>query len=466
MNIRLLFFPIVLLLFGSTFIFSFSSSWAETSSLTLSAFERTPLYTCNNKTCLTLEEAVERAKKNSFESREKVEQLYRARLMIKVRLGAIIPHFNLNTLAGGVALGLGDIREGVTGVISSLLGFLFPDRWFKWKESKLFFLAEKYSFLTILSNQVNQVENLYFMVHQEILNYQIYQEYLRKIDQIIIMLQEREQNGEANPQDLASLNVLRSELMADSILIRNTLREILPSLAHAIAFESSANWQDFSIASLQLPNLITEESLTAEPFYQTILERSYEIKSLGYLKQAARYSRKARAFSFLSPEAGPENSFGFGYLSNMRIGRSEETSVKIKIEQETSLLKKSLYDSVNDYNTAIELFKESLNGQQAAQVLIDGLFDDLRASGKLDSERLAQNLAKGIIFDVYRNYSMHFYLMAKSNLNRLLRKGKFYENMEQLTPANTQRIHRFHDRTLYKENMEITKDIERGIIKI
>ena len=138
------------------------STWAHAEDYKFEFYDHQKISRCNGEKCLKLDDVIVQAKKNSFASRKKVEDLYQARKNIKVKVGSLLPGINTSL---GIDLTFGIINGEFINIIPSFLGFLVPDNWFRWKESKLFYMSEKYSFITLLANQVNTVENIFYTIN-------------------------------------------------------------------------------------------------------------------------------------------------------------------------------------------------------------------------------------------------------------------------------------------------------------
>lgn len=402
---------------------------------------------CEDRKCLSLKEAIDLSKTNSFENRVDAIRVYQARQFIKVRVGQLLPSFNLRI---GYPLEWFDF-------VPNLVGFLFPSNWFRLKESKLHAKASEQSYFTLVSNQVNSTESLFYNIHRELVNFQVYKNHWDYLQKLTTLMIERELQGELAPEEVERAKIYLGEVSINKISLENSFSELYASLGYAIDLPN--DWDGYQIKKLGLPDLSEIEPIDFDSFIDQILKNSYELKALGFLKKAAKYSKRARAFEFLTPDSDTDSAFGFGYISNINIGKADEEIVKIQTEMMNANLKEALYKTVANYNTSLQIYDEANKALDSIGYVLESYMEDFSINSRIEFEELRDLLQDNIHFQWTRNYAVHGYLLAKANLERLLLSSEFYKDLDTLIPSKKKGKLECYQR---KENRRIKKAIERG----
>lgn len=423
---------------------------SELPSFDLFEISRNTMQNCDevNK-CLTLDEAIDLSKKNNFETRIDAIRVYQARQFVKVRVGQLLPSFNLR-LSFPI-----DWFEYIPG----LIGFIFPSNWFRLKESKLHAKASEQSYYGLMANQINSTESLFYNIHKEMINFEIYNNHWKFVSNLKKIMAMREQNGEIAPEEVEKAKIYLSDINITKIALNNSFGELYPQMGYAINLPS--NWDKFQLKRIPMPNLTDVEEIDFETFYENVIEKSYELKTLTLLQQAAKYSKRSRAFEFLTPDSSTDSAFGFGYLSNINIGKADEAIVKVKAEMVHANLREALYKVVSNYNTSLQIYQEANNSLNSIKYVIDSLLEDFSVNSKIEIEELKSYLQENIYFQWTKNYSIHGYLLAKAQLERLLLSSVYYQDIEKLLPVKKSKLKCFQR----KENRKIKKAIESGELK-
>ena len=401
---------------------------------------------CEKSKCLSLEETIDLTKKNNFESRVDAIRVYQARESIQVRVGQLLPYFSLRISS----------PVDFFDFIPNLVGFLFPSNWFRLKESKLHAKASAQSFYSLMANQINSTESLYYNIHKEVVSYDIYTNHFNYVSKLKDIMALREEQGELAPEEVERAKIYLADLNINKISLENSFEELYAQLGYAINLSDS--WNGYELKRLETPDINDLKPIKVETFYQQIIDKSYELRALQYLQKAAKYSKKARAFEFLTPDSGTESAFGFGYMSNINIGKADEEVVKIQTQMMNARLKEALYKVIANYNTSLQVYKEASNSIESISFIFESMMEDFEVNSRIDFEDFKDLLQENIYFQWAKSYSAHGYLLAKAQLDRLLLSGDFYENIEGLIPSKKGKIKCYQR----KENRKIKKAIKNG----
>ena len=405
---------------------------------------------CSFDSCFDIKTVSESAGKVSFETQEGLLDLFQARQTIKVRTGQLLPSFNLRITS----------PIDVFDYIPNLVGFLFPSNWFRLKESKLHAKAQEYSYVALVANQKSMGKGLYLGTHQELINLKSLENHIAFTTKLLEIMNKRYDQGEVAYEDLAELNAFNSLMLSDRVYVSSLVQQTAADLSYLLADISVT--ETSGPLEIELPDLRNEQRLNARDFIERILKVSPELKSLVYLNEAARFSKRARAYEFLTPDSGTENAFGFGYMANIRIGATEVEKLNIKKKAFETNLKKTLTVLINQINSAIEIHQHATSIENSLKYILESLLSDFEASSKLDINRYISILKENLGNQQMKYNSIHSFLLAKTQLERLLLENNEYLEISKLIPNHKTAIECY----LRKENKMIKRAIQDGELKL
>lgn len=408
---------------------------------------------CSLSRCLGLDEVIELTKKNGYDTQKNTLELLRRQYNIKVKLSRLIPSINLSF---GVATALSDLS-----VIPSLCGFIFPHNWFSWRESKLFYQAQKESFISLMANSIRYSQQLYVTLHQEMIETDIYKHHYKMMENIIAYLdEERKKTNLISEFDLSRVKVLFAQAKVNALFLENEFKDTLPLLGHLIALPIEEEWDRSSIKFLNLPNLMETKHEDANALYDEVIKISPEIKSINYLIAAAPYARKKRIFNFLDPNGGPDNSLGYGYLSQIRISETQMKTLKVKLKEKKSLLKVNVHAQVLNYNAGIDTYIQNMIGRKASLLQLRKFFEDYHENKIFKIDNLTEAMQSALNFDLQRNKSQHYFMTSKAQVERLLLNHKYYEDLEKYIPKR-KKLKFFKNWTKRREERKMLRKIPK-----
>lgn len=406
---------------------------------------------CEFKECFNLKDVMDKAGKVSFETQEGLLDLYQTRQTVKVRTGQLLPSFNLR-IANPI-----EIFE----YIPNLVGFLFPSNWFRQKESKLHAHAQLHSFASLVANQRSMAAGMYFNAHQETAFRNVLNSHKQFTSALISLMTDRYDQGEIALEDLEEVKAFQNKLSTELVLQKNYIRELNSEITYLIAKEEQ--FQEAGPANQPLPNLQDVEVVAPETFVAEAIKASPELKSLDYLIEAARFSRKARAYDFLTPDSGTENAFGFGYFANLRIGQAEVEKLRIKKKAYSSNIKKSLLKITSQMNSSIEIYELALATRESLKYILASMMDDFSINSKIDINRFLMLIEENVANQQTILLAQHNYVQAKIQLDRLLFVTEEYKNIyaDIPKPATSDL-----DCYLRKENKQIMIAAQNGELNV
>ena len=188
---------------------------------------------------------VKLAKTNSYRTRDKLESLIRAKHLIKTKVAGLVPYFNLSLAVSGYLVD--------PNAIPSLVGFLFPSNWFRWKESKIFYLAEHSGYLSLMANQIESSLELYYTLHKEIIETNIYKHYYKMMDDIIQVFKEQKSINHVSEYDISRIETIDSSAKIQSLILETEFKDTLPILTKILGLPIESDRTKFLFKPLPYP---------------------------------------------------------------------------------------------------------------------------------------------------------------------------------------------------------------------
>jgi hypothetical protein len=408
---------------------------------------------CTKEKCIDLNEAIELSQTNSLETKKDALRVYQAQQNIRAKIGGLLPSFNAR-----IAL---EPMELAIEFIPNLLGFLFPSNWYKMKESILFSRAQETNFRVLLANQINATEILYFAIHKELQVKRLLTKHKKFASEFLNILSIREEEGELPLEILESAKAYLAELNINEITYKRAINDLSYDIGFALNLKE--DWRTVGIKPLELPNLDSIEPLNYDDYFSMIKEKSLELVSLEYLRMGAVYAKKARAWTFLDPESDVESGLGVGYFFNLKIDKANIQLVELEKKHFENRLRESLYKLINEHNSNLTIYDETMRGLGSLKIVLDGMLEDFKISGELDIDDLEGIINKILFFQLEKSFTQHTHLITKSNLKRLLWKGEHQNLISRYPEKNDGKKLRLFQRM---ENRMIKRLIKRGKITL
>lgn len=377
------------------------------------------------KRCTTLAEAVEKAKRDSFNTRLSAIEVSKAREFVGVRRGMLFPSFNLR------------ITLDWSSYIQDVIPFLFPANWAKRDQAVSLAEAEKFNLLTTVANQVVGAQELYFIINRENFNTAVLESHLRFFDGLIKIVKTLVEGRQIAQE---GLHRLRSEYATDALTltkIKKLQQEVYPKLAQAMAL--NGDWENLVIEPLPLPDLAAVKPIDPQDYFNTVLVRSYALQSFAWELDAARHGTRARRSEFLSPDSTKEAGLGIQYPHYIRIGELTVGSVTVRIAQYESQLKQWLFQAAVAHNRSLEMYQRSQEGVSETKKALLLMIGRLEAAEGIDITDVLITTDKLLSLQQEQIFAQHEYLNAKAQIGRLILEGPFYADIGSFLPATESR---------------------------
>lgn len=383
----------------------------------------------------SLDELLGRARFYNYTTQLTAERLIRAKEGIGKAKWALLPKFNIKMVVEFFIEGPLSILNN----LGSIAPFLFPSKWFKWKEAGLLFEAEKTAYGALRGNQMLSVEQLFYVIRRDfaVRSYLLeHLDWLRKIQKGIVA-EEKQRRLPTGSSEFFELTILPLE--QDRLLLETLIQNELSELSHAVALPPLDGI--FQLAEIPLPDISVSERLDPRNFFRDAQAKSLEIESLKSLLSVASWVSEERKWSFIDPSAD-DSGGGFDFGHTMRISRSHEDEIRKKIEETHSFLEKQSGNIAVENNARIDLYPLLTREIQTIEFAADHLvrrhligdtflneWGYLKELTELGNRRLA--------IEVKRLNVIHEYLIAQAKYQRLLLLGR-YRDLLSVLPSDRQ----------------------------
>ncbi len=375
----------------------------------------------------SLDELMGRAKYINYSVSKEAERVLQAKHNIGVARGNLLPKLNIKSLVG-------IIKGDFISAVGTVLPFLFPSNWFQWKMSKELYKAERNSFASLRGNEMNMVESLYYLILRdqmvlEKLKNQI--EWMKKIQETL-----------KKEEEVGTLQSGTSDYFGTSIAIlerdKNNFEGLVNieygQLAHATALPPLNGIKGLAPMDFLFPENVPP--ISPEDFFMEAKDKSYEIKSLGFLLNAAKYSEIEVYFDFLDVEG--TSGIGFGTPYQIMVSKSKQNEIKMKIEESKSIIELQSSIVATEFNQALENHQLASLGINSSRERVNWIVHRiLQGESTVDENELIDQLVdtqyKVIGFIADQATSAQAFLIAKSKMNRLLLK-EYYSDLEAALP--------------------------------
>ena len=386
----------------------------------------------------------------NFTLRLNAERVYQAKHKVNLEIGKLLPSLSFST---GQAAANNDLFT----LASQVIGFVFPSNWFHFDESKLYLQAEKWGHMALQANQINGLYALAYQINFLRALHDMFGEYSHSLKDLVDQATARLENGEDRLDQKIKIENIYLMLLSDQRLLEASIQNSYYQLAFVIDLDDD-KWIDFGIEKLPFPKLEELTNIKASELEAVVLEKSPEIKQFQSLLAAAKYSARSRMFDFLSPYGNEETSLGFGYLSQIKIGRSQVRELEIKLEELSANLKLAIYKVAQDYNTALEYYKNINTGLENAKKWYVLLMRQFYEGGEYEAQEFLDAIDSILLFhSEYINIRYKF-MIFQAIVDRLLMRGSYYEDLKNFAVSEPKKLS--FRRKL--ENRKINKAIKSG----
>lgn len=375
----------------------------------------------NGARCAALPDLINYALKFSYDSREEVERLFQARKAVLEKLGSVLPNITINEALGFKSMGM-------LGMASSMVGFLFPNRWIEWRQKKAEAKSELEAYKTLLGNRALAVQSIYYSIQSRIWRVRVYEHYISHLKMVIDRLRKQRLAGgrPISEGDLGVLEAVLAKLHYEKVLQVNNLSYAFPLLANSIGLQINPSHDVIPVRPSTIWSLSNRHPLGPATIVHAALDFSTELNTIDLMIDAAHKNKTSNYYDFFDPESG--SKFGVGLGQRIKIARSAVSVLAIKKESIRSDIAVNVFRLLNSYNAALESFVASEQALGFLESVRDDVEDNIQNIGsKFDLSPLIRyfDLANGTavrLIDAYFTFKS-----AEAGLCRATWSGQDYQ---------------------------------------
>tara|TARA_Y100000780_G_scaffold231707_1_gene258407 strand:- start:183432 stop:184673 length:1242 start_codon:yes stop_codon:yes gene_type:complete len=319
------------------------------------------------QTSISLDQVAEEVKQSNFTVLENAQRVYQAKETVNFNKRNLLPRLNLwNILKTPFSW------KGALDVVQDIAPFLVPSNWFKVGQSREFYYAYQEQYRALWANQVMTAKLLYINTLRDIDFLNALKEQSLKLDELVGISETRQVFGSVEPRTTRFLKIKKLEIQEDIRALENLVFEEKKALAYLLGVDQE---QDLSLERISLPEVEKLEPLQFDTFVFRALDSAPELTQYKYLKEALKYTSREVTFSFLGASSNSQGMFnnipvqdglGFGAASSIRISNSESHILDINKESTEEVLKKSLYNLVNNFNSYLNNIENQTSRRRLA----------------------------------------------------------------------------------------------------
>ena len=321
---------------------------------------------------ITLDEVALKVKESNFTILENAQRVYQAKETITFSKRNLLPKLNFWNV-----LKLPFDWASAIDIVQDIAPFLVPNNWFRVSQNKLFYLAQKEQYRALWANEVMTAKLLYINTLRDEDFLQLLKKQQSQLDELIAIVKTRSVFGEVPPQVLKFLQIRRLELAEDIRSLKALVYEEVKAISYLMGIPVE---DDLKLVSIDLPQVENLKPISFDTFVFRALDNAPEINQFRYIKNSLKYIRKEAYFTFLgssttarSASGGVFNNIplqdglGFGLGSSLRISASQGHIIDLNEKATKEVIKKNLYNLVNNFNSYVDNIDNQNKRFQLAQ---------------------------------------------------------------------------------------------------
>lgn len=314
---------------------------------------------------LTLQEAVHSALKSNFNVQQAQRTLYRINQRAQSAYYDLFPHFSGKFVLGGGPLRIG----GFLPELSSLVPFVFPNRWLASGARSLEAKAEKFANTLLQINTATSIQTLSIAYDAQV---EIRDELKSLHTDIFALLASLKENQDSfgrqiEPNSTLTIEILINDLDISLYASENEISSNQISLSGLLGFQNPMAVEKVILGKettrvSSIP-ILEGEVLEAEKkrLAEISICNSFELQQLRYLHKAAQLDEKSVYFNWF--DFTSSLNMGLGLFPQARIAHSLIETLDLRIAETRQALIARAYSQIRERNLIrknLEIYEASL----------------------------------------------------------------------------------------------------------
>lgn len=308
---------------------------------------------------ISLDEVAKKVKESNFNVLENAERVYQAKETITFSKRNLLPRLNFWNV-----LKLPFDWASAIDLVQDVAPFIVPNNWFRVSQSKLFYLAQKEQYRALWANEVMTAKLLYINTLRDQDFLELLEVQQSQLEELVEIVKTRSIFGEVPPQVVKFLQIRKLELAEDIRSLKTLVYEENKAMSYLMGIPQEA---DLKMVKIGLPQVEDLRPISFDTFIFRAMDNAPELNQYKYIKESLRFIKKEAYFSFLGSSttargaAGGifnniplQDGLGFGLGSSLRITKSQSHIIDLNANATKEVIKKNLYNLVNNFNSYIE----------------------------------------------------------------------------------------------------------------
>ena len=379
---------------------------------------------------IALPDAVTRALQKNFQARIEFEKSFQASKGAEEQYLNLLPHFNINTIANGLSATLVTLPTTLLASVGDLAPFLLPNRWLLAKEAGDVGKATEMAQILMQTNIASQVEGIAYVFERD-------RKILFMLGQLIDWLtdlgkkiQTAESKGLLPAGSNSAFQLLLAKVEQEGAQAESVLQVDRFLFSETLGY---INPEAIGIIEIGEESLPIDQASDLDPtqLWQVAVNRSFEIKQLDYLIEAAHDTKNQVYFSWLDPQADSHANVGVAMAPRVEISNSRIKELQVAREQMQATLIRQSYEVINSYNSALHTFQYS---EKVMPELEKAIFDQLTqvtTQAIFDCKSLQTNIENFLSQKIAEETNLATFRIARSKIDRLLLQGFYTASYDQ-----------------------------------
>lgn len=367
-----------------------------------------------------LEDLYRRVKSSSYDTRLGVERLYQANEEIRLQRSKLIPGISVGTVLS-VVDGLSGVLSIATTLAGNLMPFIFPSQWYMLDRSKALYEAEVFSYRTLVANQMNLVEGLYYGILRDMFYLAKRKEmspYLAKQYQEMVI---REQMGLVRPGTSLTFRNFILQNDGDIRVLENMIRTQYAILSRGVGLSPRNGIKALKVSAI--PNLDIAGSVNNDAITARVLSQSLELKQLYYMERAAALQKTATSWSFINPSSWV--GFSVSILHEVSLAKSKIREVQLLRQNTENTIEEQVINVSDERNALIDRNRLVVEAIQNSRSMLEQMDGDVAAGADVDVSALRGALESLFSLEAIKAGLDAAYAVNEGKYNRMLMDGPY-----------------------------------------
>jgi hypothetical protein len=297
------------------------------------------------------------------------------------------------------------------------------------------YLAQKEQYRALWANEVMTAKLLYLNTLKDI-------DFLKTIEDQGVLLRDlidivktRQIFGEVPPQVIQFLEIRELQISDDLRIMNNLIFEEKKALSFMMGIDQEI---DIEMSKVVLPDVDNLKPIKFDTFVFRALNSSPELKQFDYILNALQFMKKEVWFSFLGASSASrginggifdhipmQSGLGFGASSSIRIAKSESKIINLNKKATEEVIKRSLYNLVQTYNSYIENVDNQNSRYRLAESNYEMIKSQLILGVNLDPLEILESITNLLDVEISLFNYKYDVMMTSERLTRIIFNGDY-----------------------------------------